>query len=203
MQAVEKYGLYDPDLNFLKKWDVSELVCLEHESKDGLVASVNGVRHGILVPVPVNLMEKAGTYRFVLHFKDNHAHLHKDHQVKPALEMNTEWKTPKLLITWAPMKEGQKFGRNPGNGKTGTDIGVRLFPDLPVPPNRLSPKDDRDAYRKAKVILQVWGEPNVTKTVYLRLFDPDDPSAPDTQEELPIDNSDQVVQAPKGGTTFV
>ncbi|MCS7192005.1 MAG: hypothetical protein NZ937_03355 [Armatimonadetes bacterium] len=42
----------------------------------------------------------------------------------------------------------------------------------------------------------------MTKTVYLRLFDPDDPSAPDTQEELPIDNNDQVVQNPKGETTF-
>jgi len=29
----------------------------------------------------------------------------------------------------------------------------------------------------------------VTKTVYLRLFDPDDPSAPDKQDELPIDNN--------------
>ena len=33
-------------------------------------------------------MQKAGTYRFVLRVWDNHAHLHKDHQVKPALEMN-------------------------------------------------------------------------------------------------------------------
>ncbi|MCS7192004.1 MAG: hypothetical protein NZ937_03350 [Armatimonadetes bacterium] len=112
---------------------------MEHNKNDGLVASVVGVKHGILVPVPVNLMEKAGTYHFVLRVWNNHAHLHKDHQVKPALEMNAEWKTPKLLITWVPMKKGQNFGRNPGNGKTGTDIGVRLFTDLPVPPNQLSP----------------------------------------------------------------
>jgi hypothetical protein len=36
-------------------------------------------------------MQKAGTYRFVLRVWDNHAHLHKDHQVKPALEINSDW----------------------------------------------------------------------------------------------------------------
>ncbi|MCS7193227.1 MAG: hypothetical protein NZ937_09645 [Armatimonadetes bacterium] len=40
------------------------------------------------MPVPVNLVEKAGTYGFILRVWDNNAHLHKDHQVKPALEMN-------------------------------------------------------------------------------------------------------------------
>ncbi|GBC99531.1 hypothetical protein HRbin17_02056 [bacterium HR17] len=40
------------------------------------------------MPVPVSLMQKAGTYYFVLRVWDNHANLHKDHQVKPALEMN-------------------------------------------------------------------------------------------------------------------
>ena len=84
------------------------------------------------------------------------------------------------------MRQGQKFGDNPGNGKPNTAIGKRIFPDLPVPPDQLPPNEDREAYRKAKVIVQVWGEPNTTKTVYLRLLDPDDPSAPDTQEELPM-----------------
>ncbi|MCS7278161.1 MAG: hypothetical protein NZ531_04855, partial [Aquificaceae bacterium] len=83
--------LYDPDLNFLKSWDVNELICLGHNKKDGLVASVSGVKHGILVPVPVILMQKAGTYYFVLHFKDSHADKYKDHQVKPALELNQTW----------------------------------------------------------------------------------------------------------------
>jgi len=41
-----------------------------------------------LLPIPVSLMQKAGTYYFVLHFKDSHADKYKDHQVKPALEMN-------------------------------------------------------------------------------------------------------------------
>ena len=31
---------------------------------------------------------KARRYHFVIRAWDNHAHLHKDHQVKPALEMN-------------------------------------------------------------------------------------------------------------------
>jgi len=148
-------------------------------------------------------MQKAGEYRFVIQAYDNHAHLHKDHQVKPALELNAEWKTPKLLLAWAPMRQGQKFGDNPGNGKPNTAIGKRIFPDLPVPPDQLPPNEDREAYRKAKVIVHVWGEPNTTKTVYLRLLDPDDPSAPDTQEELPIDNNDGVIQDPSGGVTFV
>jgi hypothetical protein len=153
-----------------------------------------------LVPISESLRQKAGTYRFVLRAWDNHAHLHKDHQVKPALEMNAEWKTPKLLLSWVPMRQGQKFGDNPGNGKPNTAIGKRIFPDLPVPPDQLPPNEDREAYRKAKVIVQVWGEPNTTKTVYLRLLDPDDPSAPDTQEELPIDSNDEVIQNPMGET---
>ncbi|MDW8030166.1 MAG: hypothetical protein RMK94_17445, partial [Armatimonadota bacterium] len=59
-------------------------------------------------------------------------------------------------------------------------------PDLPVPPNQLPPTDNRDDYRKAKVIVQVYDEPKANRTVYLRLFDPDDPSA----DGAPIDSSD-------------
>jgi len=80
------------------------------------------------------------------------------------------------------MRRGQEFGDNHGNGKPKTAVGKRVFPDLPVPPDQLPPDDDRDAYRKAQVIVQVWGEPNVTKTVYLRLFDPDDPNVLGTTE---------------------
>ena len=83
--------LYDPDLELVASWDLSSLLCLEHNTNDGLVASLDGIRHGVLVRVPVSLMEKVGTYYFVLRVWDNHAHLHKDHQVKPALEINSEW----------------------------------------------------------------------------------------------------------------
>ncbi len=86
-----------------------------------------------LVRVLESLRQKAGTYRFVLRAWDNHAHLHKDHQVKPVLELNAEWKIPKLLLSWAPMRQGQ--GDNPGNGKPNTAIGKRTFPDLPVLPD--------------------------------------------------------------------
>jgi hypothetical protein len=183
--------VYDPDLEPLRdeqgkirRIDISSLPCVVHEETDGLHANLEGVYHGVLVRLPVSFMQKAGEYRFVIQAYDNHAHLHKDHQVKPALELNAEWKVPKL--PWAPMRQGQKFGDNPGNGKPNTAIGKRIFPDLPVPPDQLPPNEDREAYRKAKVIVHVWGEPNTTKTVYLRLLDPDDPSAPDTQEELPM-----------------
>ena len=88
------------------------------------------------------------------------------------------------------MRQGQEFGDNPGNGKPKTAIGKRIFPDLPVPPDQLPPDDDRDAYRKARVIVQVWDEPNTTKTVYLRLFGPDDLSvlllARMTEMKLPL-----------------
>ncbi|MDW8026749.1 MAG: hypothetical protein RMK18_12960, partial [Armatimonadota bacterium] len=85
----------------------------------------------------------------------------------------------------------------------GTRIGKRIFPDLSVPPDQLPANDDREAYGKAKVVVTVYDQPNRNLTVYLRLFDPDDPSAPDTQEELPIDNNDGIVQDPKGGVTFI
>ena len=108
--------LYDSDLQFVKRWDVRKLQCLEHKGeRDGLVASVDGVKHGILVPVPVNLMQKAGTYYFVLRFKDDHANLHKDHQVKPALEMNAEWRK------WQITDVGFYYDLN-GNGNPYEDI---------------------------------------------------------------------------------
>ncbi|MDW8028557.1 MAG: Ig-like domain-containing protein [Armatimonadota bacterium] len=86
--------LYDPDLEMVASWDLQSLLCLEHNENDGLVASLEGVRHGVLVRVPVSLMQKAGTYYFVLRVWDNHAHLHKDHQVKPALELNSSARIP-------------------------------------------------------------------------------------------------------------
>ena len=67
---------------------MQSLLCLEHNKNDGLIAGLEGVRHEVLVPVPVSLMQKAGTYYFVLHFEDNHADKYKDHQVKPALDGN-------------------------------------------------------------------------------------------------------------------
>ncbi|MFA0743187.1 MAG: hypothetical protein DFNUSKGM_003321, partial [Candidatus Fervidibacter sacchari] len=80
--------LYDPDLELVASWDLSSLLCLEHNANDGLVASLEGIRHALLVRVPVSLIRKLGEYRFVLQVWDNHAHLHKDHQVRPALELN-------------------------------------------------------------------------------------------------------------------
>jgi hypothetical protein len=59
-----------------------------HDKTDGLHANLEGVYHGVLVRLPASFMQKAGEYRFVIQVWDNHAHLHKDHQVKPALELN-------------------------------------------------------------------------------------------------------------------
>jgi hypothetical protein len=53
-----------------------------------LTANPSGERHGVIIPVPIKVMEKAGTYRFVLHFYDDYGDSYKDHEVKPALEVN-------------------------------------------------------------------------------------------------------------------
>jgi len=80
--------LYDPDLVRVQGWGVPMLVCVVHGWNDGLVASPNGEAHGVIIPVPVSLMEKAGTYTFVLHFYDDYADSYRNHQVKAALEVN-------------------------------------------------------------------------------------------------------------------
>ena len=76
------------------RWEVSVLRCVEHGGCKGLTASPSGERHGVIVPVPVKVMEKVGTYRFVLHFYDDYGDSYKDHEVKPALEVNAEHNNP-------------------------------------------------------------------------------------------------------------
>ncbi|MFA4016930.1 MAG: hypothetical protein RUDDFDWM_002042 [Candidatus Fervidibacterota bacterium] len=66
------------------------LKCVEHEGCHGLTANPNGETHGIIIPVPVKLMSKPGTYRFVLHFYDDYSDSYKNHQVKAALEVNQQ-----------------------------------------------------------------------------------------------------------------
>jgi len=50
----------------------------------------------------VSVMEKAGTYRFVLHFYDDYADSYKSHQVKAALEVNA----PAKPIAYIPDEDG-------------------------------------------------------------------------------------------------
>jgi hypothetical protein len=199
--------VYDPDLEPLRdeqgniRWiDIRSLPCVEHGGTDGLGASLEGMYHGVLVRVPVSFVQKAGSYHFVIRAWDNHAHLHKDHQVKPALEINDDWKTPKLLLNWAPMRPGQEFRyqtRDPNSGVM-TD---QVFPDLPEPYRRFSPSEIA-AYLQVKVRVQVYDRPKANRKVYLRLLDPDDPSAPDTPEENDIDDNDRGAMGnlyPRGG----
>ena len=87
--------VYDPDLEPLRdeqgnirRIDIRSLPCVEHNRADGLGASLERMYHGVLVRVPALFLQKSGSYHFVIRAWDNHAHLHKDHQVKPALEMN-------------------------------------------------------------------------------------------------------------------
>ena len=86
-----RYGeiwLYGPELDMVWRWEVSVLRCVEHEGCKGLTANPGGERHGVIIPVPVKVMEKVGTYRFVLHFYDDYGDSYKDHEPKPALEVN-------------------------------------------------------------------------------------------------------------------
>jgi len=91
--------LYDPDLERVQGWGVPMLACVVHGGNDGLVANPNGEVHGVVIPVPVSAMEKAGTYTFVLHFYDDYADSYKNHQVKAALEVNRET-PPQAAWVW-------------------------------------------------------------------------------------------------------
>jgi hypothetical protein len=70
------------------KWEVFVLRCVEHGGCKGLTANPSGERHGVIIPVPVEVMEKAKPYRFVLHFYDDYADSYKDHKPKASLEVN-------------------------------------------------------------------------------------------------------------------
>jgi hypothetical protein len=90
----------------VQEWGVPMLVCVVHGWNDGLGANPDGEVHGVIIPVPVSLMEKAGTYTFVLHFYDDYADTYKNHQVKAALEVNQQAPEPALHI-WV----GQNIAR--------------------------------------------------------------------------------------------
>ena len=84
--------LYDPDLVRVQSWAAPMLQCVVYEDCDGLTANPYGETHGVIIPVPVNLMEKVGTYTFVLHFYDNYANTYKNHRGKAAMEVNATTK---------------------------------------------------------------------------------------------------------------
>jgi len=64
------------------------LQCIVHKGCKGLTANPDGETHGVIIPVPVNMIGKGGIYRFVLHFYDDYADSYKNHQIKVALEVN-------------------------------------------------------------------------------------------------------------------
>ena len=92
--------LYDPELNPVYSWDITALRCVEHnEATDGLRASAGGIKHGVIVPVPVSVMQAGGKYRFLSQVKDDHVAYEKAHRLKPALELNSET-MPQVLYLW-------------------------------------------------------------------------------------------------------
>jgi len=83
--------LFDPELQRIGTWDLAQLPCVEHNHQpDGLTASASGVRHGVLVRVPVSLMVTPGEYLFMVHAVDDHAAEEKHHRRKFALPLNAQ-----------------------------------------------------------------------------------------------------------------
>jgi len=55
------------------------------------VGNLGRVQFPIKKPSIRTMQKTEGKYRFIIPTLNNHPHLHKDHQVKPALEMNQTW----------------------------------------------------------------------------------------------------------------
>ena len=162
--------LYDPDLVKVQGWGVPMLVCVVHGWNDGLGANLNREVHGVIISVPVSLMEKAGTYRFVLHFYDDYADSYRNHQVKAASEVNALAEPLRFEVSTDPSGDSQE-------GHPGHQIGE---------------KEKTKFYVVIKATLNWRGEPGKTiafmlkrtktgevkrKTGYL-VTDPNDPDGP-------------------------
>jgi hypothetical protein len=164
------------------------------------------VYHRVLVRVPVSFVQKAGSYHFVIQVWDNHAHLHKDHQVKPALELNIKFLMPNIVsLVWeATDPQNQKWSSdggvdlelNEGNGDPNTAIGRKLFPDWRNYQN-LPPDEIRGNNPLSLVRLRVKIDKLKKSVVYLKLFDPDDPSL-----DAPVDHTDTATER-KGEDNFI
>ena len=85
---------------------------------DGLTASAAGVKHGVMVRVPVSLMVTPGEYLFVVHAVDDHPDEEKYHRRKPALPLNAQVRMPSVDI-YAP-DDALEFRR-------GCQIDVRIM----------------------------------------------------------------------------
>jgi NlpC/P60 family. len=97
---------------------VPVLQCVVHEGCDGLTANPSGEIHGVIISVPVSLMEKAGTYTFVLHFYDDYADSYRNHQVKAALEVNAPAEPLIFEVSTDPSGDSQE-------GHPGYSMGAR------------------------------------------------------------------------------
>jgi len=106
--------LYDPQGVKVTgcEWDIASLECLEegHTTGDGLDASVEGIRHSVLVPVPASAMEYAGDYRFVLHIKDDNSLEYRDHKQRWALSLNAKESVIPINFYYGSRLEGSSTG---------------------------------------------------------------------------------------------
>mgnify|MGYP000300736701 FL=1 len=79
--------LYDGSiLTSVQSWNVSELLCTEHNLQDSLTASSQGRQHTLVVRVPENILE-VGRYYFILYFIDNTKYITRNHINKSLLHV--------------------------------------------------------------------------------------------------------------------
>ena len=80
--------LYDPEGEMVHDWNIAEQECITHNACDGLHATADGLEHALRIRVPISEMEYAGTYRFVLHIKDDHSGLYRNGVDRWSLDLN-------------------------------------------------------------------------------------------------------------------
>jgi len=120
--------LYDGDPKQIYAWDVTSLLCLDHEDYDGLEADSMGITHNLLVPIPVSIMQDEGDYRFVLHMKDDHLDKYRDHRKRWARDLNAKKRVP-----WAHLYD-YLGGRADNDGAYYLRKHLYLSPTLKVSP---------------------------------------------------------------------
>ena len=90
--------LYDPEGEMVHDWNIANEDCITHNDTDGLHATADGIEHALRIRVPVEKMPYAGTYRFVLHIKDDHGGLYRNGVDRWALDLNAAVSGPAVCM---------------------------------------------------------------------------------------------------------
>ncbi|MDO8588927.1 MAG: hypothetical protein Q7T82_18020, partial [Armatimonadota bacterium] len=110
--------LYNWDMQPLRTWVVNDLYCDIHGWNDGLDATAQGLQHGLIVAVPISLLEASAeecpddpVFRWVLHVKDDHAGLYRDHRERWALNLNQKSRRQKVWNFDCNTEDGDTLDR--------------------------------------------------------------------------------------------